>query len=407
MKFLLVLIAFFSPLFLNAQGLDSLMLRKHMTYLASDELEGRGTGTLGEIRAANYIAAEMLSYGLKPAGDGHSFFQVFETKIAIESISHRLLGRNVIGFLDNGSPSTIVVGAHYDHLGKGFQGSSLSPNSQNMIHNGADDNASGTAGLLLLAKELASNHAKEQYNYLFIAFSGEELGLIGSKFYCEHPTIPLANTKAMINMDMIGRYRPEKGIIVSGYGTSPSWGELLPKATKSLNMKFTADSSGIGASDHTSFYLKEIPVLQFFTGTHSDYHKVSDNLAGINFPGEITVLRLIENVLLGLDQLPEAPQYTQAGNPHQASQNTSFKVTLGVMPDYSYSGKGLKIDAVTAQRPADKAGIVAGDVIVNLAGQDIGDIYDYMKVLGSHQKGDQVKAMILRNGKSSSVDITF
>ncbi|WP_025761380.1 M20/M25/M40 family metallo-hydrolase [Dyadobacter tibetensis] len=407
MKTLFTFLLLLSTLHTRAQTFDSLSIRKHISYLASEDLEGRGTGTLGEIRAANYIAASFLASGLKPAGEGSSFFQTFETKIAIESIPHKVLGRNVVGLLDNGSNKTLVIGAHYDHLGKGFQGSSLTPESQNQIHNGADDNASGTAGLLLLAQELAKNGRKEKYNYLFIAFSGEELGLLGSKYFCENPTIALDNIKAMINMDMIGRYLPEKGLMVSGFGSSPSWGKLLPEIVREEQVKLTVDSSGIGASDHTSFYLKGIPVLQFFTGTHSDYHKISDDIEKINYWGESKVLQVITKLLYRLDQGSYDLVYTEAGNPHQNNTRTSFKVTLGVMPDYSFSEKGLKIDAVTKGRPADKAGIRAGDIIIQMGATDIQNIYDYMEVLGAHEVGDRIPVFILRQSKKSEVTIEF
>lgn len=382
-------------------------IQKHINFLASDDLEGRGTGTLGEIRAANYIAGLFEESGLQPAGTEGSFFQPFQVMVSVEGNPHQLIGRNVVGFLDNGAEKTIVVGAHYDHLGKGFQGSSLSPDSQNKIHNGADDNASGTTGLIELARFISKNDVKEKHNFLFIAFSGEELGLLGSKHFVNNPTVALNKISSMINMDMIGRLQDDKGIVVSGWGTSPVWGKLIPGIAKKQSMRYTIDSSGVGASDHTSFYLKEIPVVQFFTGSHGDYHKTSDDADKINLPGEVKIINLIADLLVQLDAEPSEPVFVAAGNAHSGSTVSNFKVTLGVMPDYSYTGKGLRIDGVTKARPAEKAGMVAGDVLIKLGGKEIGTIYDYMDMLGKYEKGEQVEAVILRGGATKVMKVIF
>ncbi|WP_439556541.1 M20/M25/M40 family metallo-hydrolase, partial [Dyadobacter sp.] len=350
---LLFLLAFIASVSASAQHYQTAAIRKHIAFLASDDLEGRGTGSLGEVRAANYIADYFKTLGLKPAGTS-GYFQPFEITFAIDGKAHAMMGRNVVALLDNGAAKTIVIGAHYDHLGKGFQGSSLSPDSKNQIHNGADDNASGTTGVMELARYLTENNVTEKHNYLFIAFSGEELGLIGSKHFTEKPTLPLNSVSSMINMDMIGRLTDEKGIIVSGWGTSPVWGKLIPPLAKKQNLKYTVDSSGVGASDHTSFYLKNIPVVQFFTGGHGDYHKISDDADKINYDGEVRILNLIADLLMNLDNEPE-PEFATAGNPHSGATTSNFKVTLGVMPDYSYTGKGLKVDNVSKARPAEKA----------------------------------------------------
>jgi hypothetical protein len=392
---------------ISAQDFTSAEIKKHVEFLASDALEGRGTASLGEIRAANYLADIFQKTGLKPAGANGTYFQPFQVTVGIEGVSHQMTARNVVGFLDNGAKKTIVVGAHYDHLGKGYQSGSLSADSRNMIHNGADDNASGTTGVIALAEYFSTNNVKEKHNFLFIAFSGEELGLLGSKYYTQSPAVPLQSTAAMINMDMIGRYDREKGLIISGWGTSAAWGRIIPELAKKQNMRYTIDSSGVGASDHTSFYLKNIPVLQFFTGVHSDYHKISDDPDKINVQGETAVLKLIAGVLIQLDDEKTDPEFLPAGDPHAGATTTSFKVTLGVMPDYSFSGKGLKIDAVSKARPAELAGIQAGDIITKLAGKPISSIYDYMEVLGDHEKGQQVEAELLRGTEKKVVKVTF
>ena len=409
MKKILLSIALFisASAISKAQTIASSDIKKHVDLLASDEFEGRGTATLGEIKAANYIADLFKKSGLKPAGTNGTYFQPFQVTVGVDGISHQMTARNVVGFLDNGAEMTIVVGGHFDHLGKGYQSGSLSPDSKNFIHNGADDNASGTAGVLELAKYFSANTVKEKHNFLFIAFSGEELGLLGSKYYTETPTIPLTSISAMINMDMIGRLNEEKGLIISGWGTSPAWGKIIPELAKKQNMKYTIDSSGVGASDHTSFYLKNIPVLQFFTGTHTDYHKISDDSEKINAGGEAKILNLIANILKKLDDEEAEPGFLTAGNPHAGATTSNFKVTLGVMPDYSFSGKGLKIDAVSKARPAEIAGIQAGDVITKLAGKTISTIYDYMEVLGAHEKGQQVEAEFLRGTEKKTTKVTF
>ncbi|MCE6989508.1 M20/M25/M40 family metallo-hydrolase [Dyadobacter sp. CY323] len=406
-KIVLFILLSITSLGASAQNFQPEFIRKHIGFLASDDLEGRGTASLGEIKAANYIADFFKTTGLKPAGTNGSFFQPFEVTFAVDGTAHQLIGRNVVGFLDNGAAKTIVVGAHYDHLGKGYQGSSLSPDSKNKIHNGADDNASGTTGVLELAKYFIENDVKEKHNYLFIAFSGEELGLIGSKHFTEKPTIPLNTISCMINMDMIGRLDDNKGVIVSGWGTSKVWGKLIPGLARSQSMKYTVDSSGVGASDHTSFYLKNIPVVQFFTGGHGDYHKISDDAEKINVDGEARILNIIAGLLQKLDQEPTEPEFLTAGNAHAGVTTSNFKVTLGVMPDYSYTGKGVKIDGVSKARPAEKAGILVGDIITRLGGETIGTIYDYMEILGKHEKGQQVDAELLRGKETKTVKVTF
>jgi len=382
-------------------------IRKHIEFLASDDLEGRGTGSLGEIKAANYIADQFKSIGLKPAGKDDTFFQSFQVSYSVDGHPHTVTGRNVIGFIDNGAQKTIIVGAHYDHLGKGYQSGSLSPDSKNQIHNGADDNASGTTGLIELAKYFAGNNKPEKHNFLFMAFSGEELGLLGSKYFTDSPTVPLTSVSSMINMDMIGRLDDAKGLIISGWGTSPVWGKVIPALAEKNKIRYTVDSSGVGASDHTSFYLKNIPVVQFFTGSHGDYHKTSDDADKINFEGEAKILKLIAGVLEKVDAEAKEPEFVVAGNAHSGRTTSNFKVTLGVMPDYSYQGKGLKIDGVTKSRPAEAAGIQAGDVITKLAGKDIATIYDYMEILGKYEKGQSVEAEFLRENVKKTTKVTF
>ncbi len=390
-----------------AQTLNPRDILAHVQVLASDSLEGRGTATVGEIKAANYIAGWFKQAGLEPKGGAGEYFQPFGTVIHYEGIPHQVTARNVAGFLDNGAEQTVVIGAHYDHLGRGFQTGSLTAKGKDVIHNGADDNASGVAGLIELARYFAGNQVKEQYNFLFLAFSGEELGLLGSKFYTSHPTIPMESVAYMINMDMIGRLDESKGITIGGWGTSPAWGTLLPAIALKNTLKFAVDSSGIGPSDHTSFYLRRKPVLFFFTGVHSDYHKITDVAEKINAPGVLKILRLIVDLVNEQNKIPTPPIFTEAGNPPTENVQTSFKVTLGIIPDYSFNGRGLRIDAVTQNRPAAKAGLEMGDIIVQMGEFPIKDIQDYMKSLGQFENGQSINVQVRRKELEKAFRVTF
>ena len=390
-----------------AQKLSPQDIFTHVAVLAADSLEGRGTGTAGETKAANYIADWFKRAGLEAKGGNSSFFEPFGVVIHYEGIPHQVTARNVVGFLDNQAEQTVVIGAHYDHLGKGYQSGSLTPDSQDLIHNGADDNASGVAGLIELARHFAGNKVKENYNFLFIAFSGEELGLLGSKFFVDHPTIPLDSVAMMVNMDMIGRLDENKGVTIGGWGTSPEWERLIPALAQKTNLKYTTDSSGIGPSDHTSFYLKEKPVLFFFTGVHADYHKPSDDAEKINAAGEKKILQLIVDLVVDLGAANKAIAFTEAGNPHSTNSPTGFKVTLGIIPDYSFNGRGLRIDAVSKNRPAAEAGLETGDIIVRMGDFPIKDIYDYMSSLGQFEMGQSIDVEVRRNQENKTLRVKF
>lgn len=394
---------------LNAQTIDTTLLRRHIGFLASDSLHGRGTSTTDEKRAAEYLATYFRSLRLSPKGDNGTFFQTFPLikKNDVLPDSNRL-AMNVAAFLDNGAARTIVIGAHYDHLGLGYDGSSLDPAPKGKIHNGADDNASGVAGILELARLYATNAAKEPYNFLFLCFSGEELGLLGSKHFSEYPTVPLETVHCMVNLDMIGRFdEAKKELIVGGVGTSPTFEPLVKSiAEHSFNNQFALalDSSGVGPSDHTSFYLKKVPVLFFFTGIHSDYHKPSDDTERINLSGEAKVLRYIVSIV---DSLQAVPKLAFAQTRVKQQTGHSYKVSLGVMPSYSYSGKGLKVDAVTAGRAGAKAGLQDGDVVVKIGQTDIADIQAYMEALSKLKAGDTVPIRVLRGDKPVELTVVF
>jgi hypothetical protein len=391
-----------------SQNISEKNLRKHVAYLASDKLQGRGTGTAAERKAAEYIAKQFKKAGLSPKGDQDSWFHEFGFKKPTDphggssENAPQIYSRNVVGYLDNGAAATIVIGAHYDHLGLGYDHNSLEANSEGKIHNGADDNASGTSGVIELARYFAQNGVKEQHNFLFICFSGEELGLIGSKKFTDYPTIDLSTVDFMLNMDMIGRLNAEKKLVVGGVGTAPDFVPMVKSLSTDLSIKL--DSAGIGPSDHTSFYLKNIPVLFFFTGQHSDYHKPSDDTELVNFAGEKQVLDVAVQAINLLDKKPRLVFQETKAKPEDTPR---FKVTLGIMPDYTFEGDGLRADGVTDGKPASKAGLQKGDIIVGMGEMEIKNIQDYMKGLAMYKKGDTTTIRVKRGTEEKKLDVTF
>ncbi|MBK7098700.1 MAG: M28 family peptidase [Sphingobacteriales bacterium] len=320
-----------------------------------------------------------------------------------EIVNDIRIGHNVVGYIDNKAKHTVILGAHFDHLGYGEDGNSMLRTGERLIHNGADDNASGTAALIELSSMLKKPTLKNN-NYLFIAFSGEELGLYGSKYFVENPTIDLNKVNYMINMDMVGRLNDStKTLTIGGYGTSPSWSEVI-KENRNGGFSNKIDSSGSGPSDHTSFYRKDIPVLFYFTGLHHDYHKPSDDYDKINYKGEALI---IENIYDVVKQLNNSPKLAFLKTREVQVSTTSFKVTMGIMPDYTFSGEGVKADGVTDGRPAAKAGIKGGDIILGLGDYPIHDMESYMKALNKFKKGDATTVKFKRGDEIMKAEITF
>jgi Zn-dependent M28 family amino/carboxypeptidase len=311
-------------------------------------------------------------------------------------------GYNVIGMIDNKAKATVVIGAHYDHLGYGDEGSLY--RGERAIHNGADDNASGTAALIEIARRLKANGPKSN-NYVFIAFSGEEKGLLGSNWFCKNPTIDLANVNYMINLDMVGRLKPdEKTLIISGSGTSPRWKSLMDSiAVDGIRIK--QSESGVGPSDHTSFYLQNIPVLHFFSGTHSDYHKPSDDAESLNLDGEVSIINMILNVVQKTSA--DGKLVFSKTKDDQNENAPKFKVTLGVVPDYAFEGEGMRIDGVTDGKPASKAGMEPGDVVIKIGDYAVKDMMSYMSALGKFNHGDAVKVTIRRGNQELVKEVVF
>jgi len=324
---------------------------------------------------------------------------IYDLHVGVSLSVDNRKAHNVIGYLNFNAPTTIILGAHYDHLGYGEDGNSL--DGQGQIHNGADDNASGTSALIELARLLYNTKAHNN-NYLFIAFSGEELGLLGSKFWLQHPTANV-HINYMINMDMVGRYDADRKLTIGGYGTSPAWSDVF-QTTTDPNLVIKFDSSGSGPSDHSSFYRDSVPVLFFFTNSHPDYHKATDDADKINYKGETEIIDYIVNIINAADNKGKLA-YLKTRD--QEARSMNLPVTLGVIPDYAYSGSGLRIDGVSKGKTAEKIGLKSGDVLLQLGDYKFVDIQTYMQALQHFKKGDKTTLRILREGQEMSFDVQF
>lgn len=335
---------------------------------------------------------------------------MLDIKLKVDIGEKKRTGANVVGYIDNGAPTTIVLGAHFDHLGMGEDGNSMLRNTVGQIHNGADDNASGTAALIELARMLKSSKLTGS-NYLFIAFSGEELGLYGSKYFVEHPTVELGKVNYMINMDMVGRFNDSsRTITVGGYGTSPTWGTLYNQSGKNKlyagPITFRFDSSGTGPSDHSSFYRKDIPVLFYFTGLHTDYHKPSDDFDKVNYTGQMHIVKHIYSLLENQSKNNTKLAFNKTREA-QTTTSARFSVTLGIMPDYTFSGNGVRVDGVSKERPAERAGIKQGDVITSLGEHKVSSVEGYMQALSKFKKGDKTTVSYQRGNQTLSSEVEF
>ena len=313
--------------------------------------------------------------------------------LSVDVVRSEVPAYNVVGMLEGSDPllknEVIIIGAHYDHLGRGGDGS-LAPSSGD-IHHGADDNASGTAGVIELARMFTAQKPKR--TIVFMAFGGEEEGLLGSNYYVNHPLLPLANTVAMINMDMIGRMKDRK-LVIGGVGTAKEWRDIMAADTDK-SFQLTLNEDGFGPSDHSSFYAKQIPVLFFWTGTHNDYHKPSDTFEKINYDDEALILKMVARIVNQLDAADKRLTYTTAKS-DAAPRTGGFRVYLGTIPNYADSNDGLLIDGVRDDSPAAKAGLKAGDKIVKIGTREIKNVYDYTAALGEMKAGEEYGVEVLR-----------
>lgn len=384
-------------------------IKEDVVFLADDKLEGRGTGTEGEKKAADYIASRFQSLGLTGKGT-NGFFQDFtfkpktdphsEVKYTESNSDGTITGRNILGFLNNNAEQTIIIGAHYDHLGYGDQGGSLYRGEEKQIHNGADDNASGVALMLNLASKLKETNKNN--NYLFMAFSGEEMGLLGSNYFVKNTTLPVESINYMLNMDMVGRLKVDSTLAVYGTGTSPIFKQTV--SSNNTMFKIVEHESGVGPSDHTSFYLNDIPVLHFFTGQHEDYHKPGDDSDKINYSGMESISNFIFSIVSDLDDNGDIA-FRKTKN--DSKDSPRFKVTLGVVPDYLYADVGMRIDGISEDRPAQKAGLQKGDVVIQLGDHVVADMTGYMTALSMFEKGDTTIVKVERDGQVVEAEITF
>lgn len=381
-------------------------LQDDIGFLASDSLQGRETGTPEELMAASYLQQRMESIGLLPKGNAGTYFQTFTFKPKTDPHTEAqfltgdgtITGTNVIGYLDNKAAKTVIIGAHYDHLGMGGEGSLYTQGEA--IHNGADDNASGVGIMLQLAERLRDTLPNS--NYLFIGFSGEEMGLLGSNYFCKNPTIDFEEANYMINMDMVGRLREDKTLSITGTGTAPVWNQILNSTNPGF--KLVLGESGMGPSDHTSFYLQNIPALHFFTGQHEDYHKPSDDSNKLNYEG----MKMIENYIVAvIAELDDDPKLSFRTTKNESEEVPRFKVGLGVMPDYLFDGEGMRIDGVSEDRPAFNAGLQKGDVVIQLGDSTVVDMMSYMRALSAFEEGNTAKIVVDRNGKKVEAEVKF
>lgn len=391
---------------------DSLAVRRDVEYLASDALAGRMTGTPGNDSAAAYIARRYAALRLRPLSAG--YLQPFDARSVADAHAGRTDPRrteNVVALLPGTDAALrgeyVVVGAHFDHLGREAT-FAQDPEAGDAIRHGADDNASGTAAVMELARLFARRPAKR--SILFVDFSGEELGLLGSRWFVEHAPVPLDSVQAMVNFDMVGRLRDDKLIV---YGTASAM-ELKgvvdsANAAQPAPLRVTAVGDGFGPSDQSSFYEKGIPVLHFFTDLHDDYHKATDVASKIDAAGEARVIALAQQVIRTLADRPSRLTYVRAAAPTPTMSNReSSAVYLGSVPDMAAGDVvGMRLTGVRPGSPADVAGLRAGDVIIEFGGVAIKDLYSYTDALYSHQPGDKVKVVVMRDGKRVELEVTL
>ena len=376
-------------------------------YLADDALAGRLAGSAAERCAGEYIAGEFAKAKLRPAGDNGTYFQSLSLASALNPHAPGGTGRNVIAAFDGADPRLkdewIVIGAHYDHLGEGGS-SSLAP-GEKAIHNGADDNASGVSVVLSAARAFAGG-PRPARSVLFMAFTGEESGLLGSTYFVGHPTIAGRMT-AMINLDMVGRLGAGP-LIVYGVDTAEQWRTLVEPAATRAGIAIATRGEGYGPSDHTAFYTKDIPVLHLFTNTHGDYHKPTDDVDKIDGAGLEKVTRMVVEITSAVAARPEQLTLRRgAGKPPAANSGGTGGTYLGSVPDFSPVERGVKLSGVTPGSPADKAGVHAGDIIVGMGQLEVADLQGLTDALREHKPGDTVPLRLIRDGKPLTLEVTL
>jgi Zn-dependent M28 family amino/carboxypeptidase len=381
-----------------------------LQYLAADSLEGRGVGTAGLDAAAKYIARAFQDLGLEPAGND-GYYQVFEISPTAPGVAHTNLGgsvvKNVVGILPGqGSlaDEIVVMGAHYDHLGYGG-GFSLDPDSAEVVHNGADDNGSGTAALLEAARILTSRPGPEQRTIVFIAFTAEELGTIGSQYYAANPVRPNEQTYAMVNMDMVGRMKQDS-LIVIGVGSAPELPGIIDSLNQDYQFTLSSQDDPWGRSDHSSFYAHRIPVVHLFTNVHEDYHRTTDDWEKINAAGVAKIASFASDLTLTLARRQDVLTYVEVPRP-EPPERTGRRASLGTIPDMTDSPGGVRLTGVRSESAADEAGLQAGDIIVQIGEHEVKDLMGLQRALVAHKAGDVVTIVFLREGERMETTATL
>ncbi len=377
-------------------------IQSHLAFLAADALVGRGVGTAGLDSAALYIADAFSHAGLAPAGtDG--YFQPFVIDESATAAAHAGVAnvpvQNVIGVVPGRgrlAGQAVVIGAHYDHLGLGGFGS-LDPDSTGVVHNGADDNASGTAAVIETARLVSGRRADDVRTIVFIAFTAEELGLIGSTHYVKYPVYPAESTLAMINFDMVGRLRDGK-VLAIGTGSAKEIASLLEDVNASHGLAVMPVEDPWGRSDHTSFYSESIPVVHFFTDTHEDYHRTTDDWQKIDIDGIAQVVDFAADLVWSLATRERALTYVNMPPPKPAVGG-GYGAYLGTVPDMSESPGGVRFTAIRAGSPAEAAGLRKGDILVQLGDHEVTDLQAMTNALRAHKPGDVVTLVVLRDGE--------
>ncbi len=346
---------------------------------------------------------DQINSSTKPSS--FAFPDNLHVSLHIDIETTRATVNNVLAWLPGQTDEYVIIGAHYDHLGRG-NFDSLAPSQIGQIHPGADDNASGTAGVLELARLMAPQRGQFKRSILFMNFSGEELGLLGSAFWVKDPTRPLAKAVAMLNMDMIGRIKDDK-VYIGGVGTGSTFKTVLEQAQKDAPFKIEYSAGGTSSSDHTSFVTRKIPSLFFFSGLHSDYHKPSDTWDKINAPSAARLLDMVESVAVQLANAADAPvfQVVAEDKASSGSAGSGYGPYFGSIPDFGQTEKGVKFSDVKANSPAAKAGLKAGDVLIQFGDKPINNLYDFTDALRRSKVGDVVEVKVLRDGQPLTVSV--
>jgi hypothetical protein len=402
---------------------DAERLRRDIAYLADDRLEGRGTGTAGNDSAAAWLGRRYESLRLRPivaetpgaecltkGGAPCTFLQRFTARgaeLAHEGKPEGVPTQNVVAMIPGRDPAVagevVVIGGHFDHLGRS---PANALDQGDAIRNGADDNASGTAAVLELARIFAAHPPRR--SIILAHFSGEELGLLGSQWFVEHSPVPIRDIVAMVNFDMVGRLRNDR-LIVYGVATARELPALVDSANAEPKLRINAVGDGFGPSDHSSFFAKGIPVLHFFTDLHDDYHRATDDVEKIDAAGTARVVSVAERVIRAIaDRASRLTVVQTAAAPTMAPARQGSNVYLGTIPDMAASGApGLRLTGVRAGSPADKGGLAAGDVIVRFAGREVKDLYSYSEALYARKPGDEVEVVYLRGTERRTTRVTL